>query len=407
MHSRHAANVRAPALLAAGMVLVAINLRPAAAAVGPLIHQIERGTGLSSAGASLLVTFPVLCFGAMAPLAPALGRRFGPYRTITGALAALVVGLLIRLLTGIGFLFVGTLLAGAAIAVCNVMLPVLVRHDFPHRKGLVTGLYTSALVGFAALAAGLAVPIADAFAGRWRVGLGIWALPAVVALGFWLLMLAGGARGSPAGGPTLSGVRALSRDKVAWSVAIFFALQSAGFYATLTWLPSIFQSHGASPSKAGLLLSVSLVVGVLTALTVPSVAARRNDQRVLVIVFSGVMALGWLGILLAPMSAPFLWVVLLGLGQNACFPLVLMMIVLRGGTTTGTAGLSTMTQMIGYLLSATAPLLLGVVHDLTGSWTLAVVILLALVAPQAVVGLAAGRDRVVSTAASRWDPVVH
>lgn len=180
-------NRRSSVLLGTAMVLLAVNLRPAAAAVGPLIHRIGADTGLSAVGASLLVVLPVLCFGAMAPLAPMLARRVGARLTLTGALAGLIAGLALRLVPGLGFLFAGTVLAGASIAVGNVLLPVLVRRNFPGHTGLMTGLYTSALVGAAALAAAVAVPVADAFGGGWRAGLGIWVAPAAIAILPWLL----------------------------------------------------------------------------------------------------------------------------------------------------------------------------------------------------------------------------
>jgi len=393
--------VRAPAagsaaLLAAGIVALAINLRPAAAAVGPLLPRIRQDTGLSATGAGLLGTLPVLCFGALAPLAPALARRLGTQRTIAAALAMLVLGLLTRLLPGTGFLFLGTIVAGAAIAVANVLLPVLVRRDFPDRTGLMTGLYATGLIGFAALAAGVSVPVANALGGGWRPGLAIWAGPAILALLIWLPLIGGRTQRSAGGPDAIGGAGPLLRDRLAWAVTLFFALQSAGFYATLTWLPSVFQSHGASQSKAGLLLSVTLIVGLATALTVPSIATRSSDQRALVALFTSCIALGWIGILAAPMSVPYLWAVLLGLGQNACFPLVLTIIVLRGGTVTSTAALSTMAQTVGYLIAAVAPLGVGALHDLTGSWTLALILLLALVAPQLVAGLIAGSNRQVS-----------
>lgn len=373
------------------MVLLAVNLRPAAAAVGPLIHRIRTDTGLSAIGASLLVALPVLCFGAMAPLAPILARRIGARVTLIGALVVLIAGLAIRLVPGEAFLFVGTAFAGTSIAIGNVLLPVLVRRNFQGRTGLMTGLYTTALVGAAALAAAVAVPVANAFGGGWRGGLGIWLVPAVIALVPWLLELRRPVREPDSVQETLAGIGSLLHDRIAWALTLFFGIQSAGFYATLAWLPSIFHSHGASDATAGLLLGVSLVVGVFTSLTVPALAARSRDQRALVFAFVLSGALGWVGILAAPMSAPYLWVVLLGLGQNALFPLALTMIVLRGGNVTNTAGLSTLVQTVGYLLAAFAPLGIGALHDATGSWTTPVVVLLALLVPQAVTGMAAGR----------------
>ncbi|MBV9007444.1 MAG: MFS transporter [Solirubrobacterales bacterium] len=389
---------RSSAFLIAALVLVAINLRPAAAAVGPLIHRIRDDTGLSAAGAGLLVTLPVLCFGALAPLAPVLARRLGPRATVACALAALGLGLVVRLVPGLAFLFAGTILAGAAIAVANVLLPVLVRRDFPERAGVVTGLYSSALIGFAAVSAGVSVPLANALGGGWRPALAIWAAPAAIALLAWVPEVRLGRRALAAQGWRIGGVRPLLGDRVAWALTLFFALQSAGFYATLAWLPSIFQSHGASEARAGLLLSVTILVGVPAALTVPTLAVRVRDQRALAAGFSACIALGWLGVLIAPMAAPYVWAVLIGVGQNACFPLALTLIVLRAGSVTNTSRLSTMVQTIGYLIAAAAPLIIGALHDLTGSWTVALIVLLALVAPQALAGLAAGRPGTVDLA---------
>ena len=392
-------------LLAIGMVLLAINLRPAAAAVGPLIDRIKADTGLSTTGAGALTTLPVLCFGALAPLAPALARRLGERATAALALVVLLIGTLVRLVPGLGFLFFGTALAGAAIAVGNVLLPVLVRGNFPDRVGLMTSMYTTALVGFAALAAGVSVPVADAFGGGWRPGLAIWAVPAVIALVVWAPQLARRRPTHAEPGAPATGARSLLRDPVAWSVTLFFAVQSAGFYATLTWLPSVFHSHGESTSAAGFLLSLSLIVGLAPALTVPSMAARAHDQRPFVLVVVSLIAVGWLGLLLAPTSAPYLWVVLLGIGQNAAFPLALTLIVLRGGTVASTAGLSTMVQTVGYLVAATGPLAIGAVHDVTGSWTPALIVLLALLVPQTVIGLEAARNRTVSPGGRSAEPV--
>jgi CP family cyanate transporter-like MFS transporter len=183
---------------------------------------------------------------------------------------------------------------------------------------------------------------------------------------------------------------------VAWSVTSFFALQSAGFYATLAWLPSVFHSHGLSTTESGLLLSLALVVGLVPALTLPSLAARVHDQRVFMVAVMVSIAAGWLGVLLAPTSLPYLWVILLGLGQNAAFPLALTLIVLRGGHLT--AGLSTLAQSVGYLVAALGPLGIGIVHDVSGSWTPPIIVLLALLVPQIFVGLAAARNRMVASA---------
>lgn len=393
-----------PALLSGGVVLVAINLRPAAASVGPVLNRIEAGTGLSPGSAGLLATLPVLCFGLLAPLAPVLARRLGVRSAIAGAMCALLAGMVLRLIPGVGFLFLGTAVAGAAIATGNVLLPVLVRRDFADRTGTAMALYSTSLIAFAALAAGVTVPLANALGGGWRPGLAVWAIPVAVAAVAWAPALvrrdlgprpgaAGHAGASAAAGHT---ARSLLRRRLAWQVTLFFALQSGGFYATLAWLPSIFRSHGASDAHAGLLLSLTMVVGLITALTLPGLAARSRDQRWLVIASCALTAAGLAGILAAPMSAPYLWAVLLGLGQNATFPLALMLIVLRSGSVATTEALSTLAQSVGYILAALAPLAVGALHGLTRSWTPALILLLALVVPQLFTGLGAGRDRCLS-----------
>ncbi|MGI8715700.1 MAG: CynX/NimT family MFS transporter [Solirubrobacteraceae bacterium] len=387
------------ALLVGGVMLVAINLRPAAASIGPVLDRIESGTGLSSGWAGALATLPVLCFGLLAPLAPVLARRFGLRTSLAGAMCVLLAGILLRLIGGVGFLFLGTGLAGAAIATGNVLLPVLVRRDFAHRTGTAMALYSVSLIGFAALAAGVTVPLADALGGGWEPGLAVWAIPVALATLAWLPALIRrdapprAERRASAESPGRAVARGLMRRRLAWAVTLFFALQSGGFYATLAWLPSIFRSHGASEAHAGLLLSLTMGVGVITALTVPGLAGRARDQRALVVGSCALTAAGLLGIVLAPMSAPYLWTVLLGLGQNASFPLALMLILLRAGDVATTEGLSTMAQSVGYVLAALAPLAVGAIHGLAHSWTPPLILLLALTVPELAIGLAAGRDR--------------
>jgi CP family cyanate transporter-like MFS transporter len=390
-----------PVLLAGGVILIAINLRPAAASVGPVLDRIQSDTGLSSGWAGALATLPVLCFGLLAPLAPPLARRLGVHTAIAAAMVALLAGMVLRLVPGDVFLFAGTALAGASIATGNVLLPVIVRRDFPERTGTMMALYTTSLVGFAALAAGVTVPLADALGGGWRPGLAVWAAPAAVAALVWLPALmrhdrAGlKATGAPRPAPA---IRPLLRQPLAWQVTLFFALQSGGFYATLAWLPDIFRSHGASDARAGFLLSLSLLVGLITATTVPGLATRAQNQQRLVLVSCAVWAAGLIGIIVSPMSAPYLWTVLLGLGQNSTFPLALMLIVLRSGSVTSTEGLSTMAQSVGYSLAAIFPLAVGALHGATGSWTPPLILLLALLVPQILIGLAAGRDRRLTAA---------
>lgn len=391
-------------VLGIGVALVASNLRPAVASVGPLLHRIEFGDGVSNTGASILTTLPILCYGIVAPVASVLARRLGFHAAVAAALALLLAGQLIRLLTGPEFLFLGTAIAGAAIAIGNVLMPVMVRRDFPNNSGIAMSVFSTTMMGFAALAAGVSVPVANALGGGWRPGLGIWTIPAAVGVLAWSSALLrrrperDAAANSPMPTePRARDIRPLLRDPLAWQVTLFFAVQSGGFYATLAWLPSIFRSHGYSDAHAGVMLSVNLIVGTFTGLVVPALAHRFSDQRGLVAGSCVLAAIGWLGILLAPTSASYLWVVVMGLGQNAAFPLVMMLIVLRGGSVRNTQALSAMAQTVGYTLAALAPLAIGALHGLTHSWSPELILLLALLVPQLLLGLGAGRAREVST----------
>ena len=382
-------------LLAIGIVLVAANLRPAAAGIGPLIDRIKSDTGLSDGGADILVALPVFCFGALAPLAPTLARRFGARATVAGALALLLLGLLVRLLPGLGFLFVGTAIAGTAIAVANVLLPVLVRSNFPERVGLLTGLYSTTLIGFAALAAGVSVPVADAFGGGWRPGLAIWAIPAA----FALARVGAAARAPPAPSAARPAISCRARGRCSTtrsrgrsrcssrSSRRASTRRSPGCRASSTPRGEQRQGRAAAQHRAD---------------RGPDPGAHGADDggprarpAAFVWAFVAFIAAGWIGVIVAPMGAPYLWVVLLGFGQNAAFPLALTLIVLRGGTVTSTAGLSTLVQTVGYMIAAVAPFAIGAVHDITGSWTPALFVLLGLLIPQLIVGLAAARNRTV------------
>jgi CP family cyanate transporter-like MFS transporter len=385
-------------LLAAGMVLVAANLRAAASSVGPLLDQIRDDLGLSSTAAGALTTLPVLCFGLVAPLGPALARRMGYQAAVGAALGAVITGLLLRLLPGIAPLYIGTTVAGAGIAVGNVLLPVLVRRSFHERAGLMTGAYTTALVGSAALAASVSVPLANLFNDSWRAALGFWAAPAALGLLAWSPQLRRRERDVGSSSSALP-ARSLLHDRLAWQVTLYFGFQSAGFYIVLSWLPTIFQSHGIGRTSAGLLLGVSMLVGLPGALLLPGVAARARDQRGFAIAYSCFVAAGMVGLLLAPTSAPYLWVVLIGIGQQASFPLALIMVVLRSSSVAETAGLSTLMQGVGYLMAAAGPVAVGALHDLTDSWDPAIVVLLVLLVFQVMSGLGAGRDRKIKAVA--------
>jgi CP family cyanate transporter-like MFS transporter len=380
---------RAGVGLVVAIAAIAANLRPAVASVGPVLDDIQRSLHLSDAEVSAVSAAPAVCFGLFAPLGAWLTRRLGMHRSVTVLAAALVGGLLLRLGPDLATFVAGTLVAAVGIAALNVVTPVLVKTDFPRRTGLVMGIYTTALVGVAAISAGVTVPAEHAIGHGWRGGLGIWVVLAVVGLVIW----APQTRDAEEPALDLPRMGSLLRDRVAWAVTGYFGLQSLGLYALLAWLPSLFASHGYSDSKAGALLSVSVAVQAPIALLTPSLAHRRAHQGTLVIGSTLMTAAGFLGLLVAPTAAPWVWVTLLGIGQGSSFPLSLTMLVLRSPTPDSTTALSSMAQTGGYLIAALGVLLVGVLHAATGSWSVSVGLLLALTVPQQLCGFVAGRPR--------------
>jgi CP family cyanate transporter-like MFS transporter len=356
--------LKRPWLLLLGLVLVALNLRPALSSMAPMLSDVSKSLGLSAAKAGLLTTLPVLCLGLFAPLAPILARRFGSERVVLGILLTLAGGILLRSSFGEAGLFAGSILAGASIGIIGVLLPGIVKRDFAKQAGTMTGLYTMALCLGAAMASGASVPLSQYFDNRWALGLGFWIIPALVAAVFWLPQ----ARQGHGLHQVAYRVRGLLRDPLAWQVTLYMGLQSSLSYIVFGWLPSILIARGLSPTQAGLVLSGSIMVQLISALTAPWLATRGKDQRLAIVVVMLLTLGGLFGCLYAPLDGLWGWAVLLGLGQGGTFSLALTLIVLRSRDAHVAANLSGMAQGFGYTLASLGPFAVGIVHDVTGSW---------------------------------------
>ncbi|MFA7892484.1 CynX/NimT family MFS transporter [Pseudomonas putida] len=376
-----------PWLLLLGLVLVALNLRPALSSMAPVLGQVSDGLGLSAAQAGLLTTLPVLCLGLFAPLAPMLARRVGSERVVLGILATLAMGIVLRSTLGTTGLFLGSLVAGASIGIIGVLLPGIVKRDFPAHAGTLTGVYTMALCLGAAMAAGATVPLAHALGDNWAPALGFWMLPAVLAMLVWLPQ----ARNGHGVHKVAYRVRGLWRDPLAWQVTLYMGLQSSLAYIVFGWLPSILIGRGLSPTQAGLVLSGSVIMQLFSSLAAPWLATRGRDQRLAIVLVMLVTLCGLFGCLYAPLSGLWGWAVLLGLGQGGTFALALTLIVLRSKDAHVAANLSSMAQGVGYTLASMGPFAVGLVHDLTGGWNALGWVFAVLGAGAIVFGLGAGR----------------
>jgi len=421
------------ALLTVAIIVLALNMRAAITSLPPIFPELHGALHLSAASQSVLAAIPVLCFGVFSGVAAPLSRVFGEERVLGAALVLLAAGLLLRGAAPSFLLLPGTVLAGMAIALMNVLLPSLVKRRRPERAGLLLGLYLMALSTGAIVASLIAVPVYQAAGGATgavRLTLGMWALPALIAAAVWLPQLryrtdpglvepavaepeaaepppaepppaepppveatpveAPAAR--PAGGRPRS---RLARTPLAWYVTAFMGLQSLTYYATLSWFPTIFRDRGASAVHAGTLLAVMNLGNAVTALLIPVLAHRRPDQRLLALITMIITAAGLAGAAFGPLSVSVPFVFLLGLGQGASLGLAIFYTMARSPDPVTAASLSAFAQSIGYLLATTGPLLLGFLHTATGGWNVPVWVLLGIVALQLGSGWLAGRAQTV------------
>lgn len=379
-----------PWVLLVGLFLIGINLRPALSSVAPVLADVRSTTGLSATGAGWLTTVPVLCLGAFGPLAPRLASRFDSERVIFVFLLALAAGIALRSLFSVPGLFAGTLLAGASIGVIGVLLPGIIKRDFPARPAAMTGFYTMALCLGAAVAAGATVPLRDGFGGDWRPALAFWALPATLAALVWLPQLRTRHEHSAR---TRHEVQGLWRDPLAWQVTAYMGLQSSLAYCVFGWFPLILHERGMSALDAGLMLSLTVAFQLVTALAAPSLATRGKDQRAASALLLGLTLAGLLGSLYAPLETIRIWVILLGLGQGGLFSIALTLIVLRSPDAHVAAHLSGMAQSVGYTFAALGPLALGFLREWSGGWSSAGALFAAITAAAFIAVMGAGRDR--------------
>ncbi|WP_433471160.1 MFS transporter [Saccharomonospora azurea] len=401
-------------LLAVAVVLAAANLRPAITSVGSVLDEMRDGLGASDTWAGALTTLPGLCFAVAGLAAPRLARRIGLRAAVAAALLVLSVGLVLRVLDGPAVVLGGTLVACTGIALANVLIPVVVKASFAARVGLMTGIYTAALQAGGALGSAVTPPLEPALGG-WRGALASWAVLAAVALVVWLVATARRSASASAfgSGPkdsdgdmadtadtadttdtTDTAHRSLLRVPLAWLVTGFFGCQACLAYVVMGWLPQVLMDAGVSRGDAGLLLGLISLLGLPVSLTIPALAARRGSQSGWIVTLGSFGIAAVLGLMLAPSASPLLWCVLMGLGMSV-FSLALTTIALRARNSADTAALSGMAQGLGYLLAAAGPFLFGLLHDVTGDWTVPFVFLLVVVLAQLVFGYLAGRPRYV------------
>ena len=371
------------------VVVFAFSLRTAVTSLTPLLERISGELEFGATVGGVLGMLPTLMFGVAGLVSPALGRRYGLETVTLAAVVITAVGIAARSFSQ----DVWTLLALSCVAlfgmgVGNILIPPLVKKHFTDRIASISTLYIVFVQLGTMIPAALAVPVADRF--DWRISLGLWALVPLIALPAWIqvVRMQRAARRSDAAvvdeGPKL----AVWRSPMTWGLTVMFGMTSAMTYSIFTWLPKVLTDAGASESLGGTAVAGFSAVGFAATFVAPWLCTRFENPFGFVLLFAACWLGGFAGLLWAPLSATWLWVILAGLGPTT-FPMALTLINVRSRTSAGSSALSGFGQGVGYLLACAGPMLFGVLHDSTDGWTvpfafLAVLVVLMLAGAQAI-----------------------
>ncbi len=372
-----------------------MNLRPTITGVGPLIGVISRNTGLGTQWAGSLTTLPLIAFGLISPIVPALARRWGLNATLLLGLILLTVGTLIRSIGSISMLLAGMFLVGSGVAIVNVLLPSLVKREFSTRIGLMTGLYSTVMGVFAALASGISIPLAMDTSLGWRGALGIWAILSFIGVLAWLPQIRH-RQNSP-----LLARGTLWRSPLAWYVTLFMGLQSLLFYVNVAWFPTLLHSLGMSLAGAGWMVSWMQLISLPGSFLMPIWASRRKDQRSLMLITGILFVLGYIGILVEGTTWAWLWIACIGFAGGASISLALTYFSLRTKNERDATELSGMAQSVGYVLAALGPITIGFLYHLTAGWTVPLLLLLTTSILMLAAGIPASRNLTVQVSSEK------
>lgn len=358
-------------ILIIGIIAVAAMLRAPLTAVGPVINEIREDLMITNTVAGLLTTIPLLTFAAVSPFVSKAVAKFTIPLTIFYAIILLAVALYIRTLGSLEWFIIGTILLGVAISVGNVTLPSYAKWKFPLQIGFVTAMYSSTMNLTAGLGSGLSVPLAEMSGLGYKLSLTIWIVIAVVAMILWIPQLRGTGQSTRTAGGSVSPApkRRMRQSKMAWAIAIMFALQSTTFYTNVAWLPSILMDKGFSPEMAGYFFMFCQFAQLPMTFLFPILASKVDSQKVIVIFITGLLLTGYLLLFAGSYGLLVISMIFIGFGTGAAFSTCMLLFSLKARTDTGSISLSGFGQSIGYLLAAIGPFLMGYLFDLTGTWT--------------------------------------
>ncbi|QGU04057.1 MFS transporter [Corynebacterium comes] len=384
-------------LLFLAVFIAAFNLRAGISSLGAVLADTLEAFQAGGSLAGIITAIPGLFFALFGLLAVPLATRLGLSRTLLLGAALSFLGLAVRPWVGDIWVFILlTALVTTGIALANVLLPAWIKnHGGRHIVALMT-VYGSVL-GLSGAIGPLTAVLSDA-PDAWRRALFFWAAPAAVQVIVWFVVVLRIGRDVPTStSPRVDATGAatdpvsLWRSPTAVFLMLFFGLQSMHAYIQMGWLPKIYVDHGVPAGTAGLALALTGSFNIIGGLIMPAVIHRMRSVVWLPVLFSALMGAGYFGLWLAPATTPMLWAALLGVG-GFCFPTAIALIPARSRVPLVTARLSGFVQPIGYVIAAVGPLLVGVVREATGGWSVILPVLLVLCGLMGAVGFRAARN---------------
>jgi len=383
-------------LLILGIIFVAFTLRPALTSVGPLTSAIRAETGMSNGAVGLVTTLPLIAFGLLSPVVSRIARKFGIELSVLIGLIILGAGIILRSTNTIFLLFAGAAIIGFGIAICNVLLPGIVKQSFPKKVGLITGIYTLSMGICAGLAPGLSIPLAESLGLGWRLSLGTWIIMIILAICFWIPQLKRKRSTAVRSAENHSKDPSIWLSPIAWQVTLFMGLQSLAYFSITPWLPEILHGKGYDLAVAGWMVTLLQFSGLPANLIIPVLADRLPNQKGIALAIGLINITGLIGLLFSTNKIlTICCIALIGIALGAAISHSLTLIGLRAANAKQAADLSGMAQSVGYLLSALGPFVMGFLYDLFHSWSLPIFVIMIITIIFTVSGIGAGRNQYV------------
>ena len=384
-------------LVLLGILFISFNLRAPITAVGSVVAMIKSDYLLSNAVAGFITTLPLIAFAVVSPFVSRISSRYGQSKTMMAGLLFILLGEFVRSYTGAVGLFIGTAIIGVGIAIGNVLIPAIIKKNFSDRVGMVTSIYTSGMCIYAAVGAGISVPLAKGMNLGWKNALASWFILTILTILIWLPQVR---KNEERGSVVTAGKSSSSsiwKSPLAWWVTLFMGIQSLLFYSQVAWLPTIVTSKGMTTGFAGNMALMFQLMAIPATLLIPTISDRFKDQKGLVLITCLIYATGMTLFLIGQSEVMIIIaVILLAIGMGGSISLSIAFISMRSPNPSRASELSGMSQSAGYLLAAVGPIMAGGIFDATGSWTIPIILFIALIALLAFSGLFAGSNRTVS-----------